>query len=242
MNDDSDPSTFDEAVIQAIDDAYADGVDIAVLALGAPALWGAADYGSTCGNPNANDPCDPVAAAVEAAVQGGMLVVAAAGNDGGAGYYYPTYGAVNSPATAPSAIAVGATTNSHFFVSTVYTLGNAPSAIQAIDAQLSNGLKFSAPFTAPVADAGGTACAALAPGSMTGAIALIQRGDCAFFYKLYFAQQAGRGGGHHFPARRLRRPVPAGRDCHVWHAGSIDWQHRGTGFAELCAEESRRAG
>ena len=191
VNDDSDPVTFDEAVIQAIDDAFADGVDIAILALGAPALWGASDFGATCGNANAKDPCDPVAAEVEAAVQGGMLVVAAAGNDGGAGYYYPAYGAVNSPAIAPSAIAVGATTNSHFFVSSVYTLGNAPASIKAIDAQLSNGLKFQQPLTAPVVNTGGTACSALPAGSLTGSIALIQRGDCAFFYKLYFAQQAG---------------------------------------------------
>lgn len=190
VNDDSDPTTFDEAVIQAINDAYQDGVNIAIVALGSPALWGVNDSGSTCGN-TGNDPCDPVAATVESAVQGGMLVVAAAGNDGGAGNYYPTYGAINSPAIAPSAIAVGATTNAHFFVSSVYTLGNAPASIQAIDAQLSNGLKFKAPLTAPVRDAGGTACAALPPGSMTSSIALIQRGDCAFFYKLYFAQQAG---------------------------------------------------
>ena len=190
VNDDSDPLTFDEAVIQAIEDAYADGVDIAVVALGAPALWGSSDAGGTCGNAS-GDPCDPVAAAVESAVQGGMLVVAAAGNDGGAGYYYPAYGAINSPAIAPSALAVGTTTNSHFFVSSVYTLGNAPASIQAIDAQLSNGLKFKAPLTATVKDAGGTACATLLPGSLSGSIALIERGDCAFFYKLYFAQQAG---------------------------------------------------
>lgn len=189
VNDDSDPATFDEAVIQAVNDAYTDGVDIAVVALGSPALWGVSDAGAVCGN-TAGTPCDPVAATVEAAVQGGMLVVAAAGNDGGSGSY-PTYGTINSPAIAPSAIAVGASTNSHFFVSTVYTLGNAPASIQAIDAQLSNGLKFQEPFTAPVLDTGGTACAALPPGSLNGAIALIQRGDCGFFYKLYFAQQAG---------------------------------------------------
>ena len=190
VNDDSDPATFDEAVIHAIDDAYTDGVDIVILALGAPALWGAADSGATCGITTGNDPCDPVAAAVEAAVANGMVVVAAAGNDGGAGSY-PTFGAVNSPALAPLAIAVGATTNSHFFVSTVFTQGNPPAAIKAIDAQLSNGLKFRAPVTGPIIDAGGTACDVLPPGLLTGAIALIQRGDCAFFYKLFYAQQAG---------------------------------------------------
>ncbi len=189
VNDDSDPATFDEAVIQAVNDAFTDGVDIAVMALGSPALWGFSDAGAVCGNAG-GEPCDPVAATVEAAVQGGMLVVAAAGNDGGAGSY-PTYGAINSPAIAPSAIAVGATTNAHFFVSSVYPLGNTPASLQAIDAQLSNGLKFSEPLTAPVVDTGGTACAALPAGSLNGVIALIQRGECSFFYKLYFAQQAG---------------------------------------------------
>src|SRR5205807_136638 len=57
--------------------------------------------------------CDLNAYAVEHAVQAGMLVVVAAGNDGCAGLVCPTLGTIDSPGTAPSALTVGSTTNSH---------------------------------------------------------------------------------------------------------------------------------
>jgi uncharacterized protein (TIGR03437 family) len=46
-----------------------------------------------------------------------MLVVIAAGNAGGAGSFTPTLASVGTPGIAPSAIAVAATTNSHFWLS-----------------------------------------------------------------------------------------------------------------------------
>ena len=91
-------------------------MDIASLSVVGPAFTGALDTGAICGLPNGpNNYCDPVAAAYEAAVKAGMVVVAAAGNDGYNGYYYPMLNSINSPATAPSVIGVGATVNSHVF-------------------------------------------------------------------------------------------------------------------------------
>ena len=60
----------DDAVIMALEDALKDGMDIASISLGAPALAGPLD-----GN-------DPETMAIENAVRLGMTVVVAAGNDG----------------------------------------------------------------------------------------------------------------------------------------------------------------
>ena len=49
-------------------------MDIAVLSLGAPALFSTQDSGSNCGV-SANTPCDPEAVAVQNAVNAGMLVI-----------------------------------------------------------------------------------------------------------------------------------------------------------------------
>ena len=109
-------SASEDAVIQALEDAVTDGMDIANLSLGGPALNGALDSGAACGA----DPgvaCDTLSQAVEAATSLGMLVVAAAGNEGATGVVYPTLGSVSTPAIAPSSIAVAATTNSHTWIS-----------------------------------------------------------------------------------------------------------------------------
>jgi hypothetical protein len=71
-------------IIAAIERAVADGAEVINLSLGGP------------GNPD-----DPIARAVESAIAHGIVVCAAAGNDG-------TFHAIGSPAGAPSAITVGA--------------------------------------------------------------------------------------------------------------------------------------
>ena len=105
-------SASNDAVIMALEDAVKDGMDVANLSLGGPALTGALDAGAACGNAP-SVPCDPLSEAVENATSLGTLVVAAAGNEGAIGRFLPTLATVGSPAIAPSAIAVGATTNSH---------------------------------------------------------------------------------------------------------------------------------
>ena len=105
-------SASEDAVIAALEDALNDGMDIANLSLGGPALTGALDSGAVCGEAD-GVPCDTLSQAVENATRMGLLVVTAGGNEGATGFFYPALGTVNSPAIAPSAIAVAATTNSH---------------------------------------------------------------------------------------------------------------------------------
>ena len=106
--------TGQQLVINALEDAFLDGMDIAVLSLGSPAFVAPLDSGRSCGN-LVGRPCDVEADTVQAAVNAGMVVVAAAGNQGTAGTVQPTLNTVSTPANAPNAIAVGATTNSHSF-------------------------------------------------------------------------------------------------------------------------------
>lgn len=189
--------TFADVVLQALTDAFTDGMDIVTLSLSIPATWSLNDIGSDCGNA-ANQPCDPWVAAVENAMRDGLTVVAAAGNDGNSGYFYPALNSIDTPGSAPSAITVGATTNAHAFFSTVRVGGaDAPSGLSPALALFGDGPKDA--VTAPVLDVSklnndGLACSPLADGSLNGAIALIQRGTCGFDTKVNNAQKAGAAG------------------------------------------------
>src|SRR5450759_1947421 len=114
--------TFRSAWIQALTDAVNDRMDIVTLSLGEgdPAYFGPLDKGvGVCGDPI----CDVGAQAVENATSLGTLVVAAAGNGGNIGQQGVTRYTVNSPGTAPSAIAVGASANSHLVYQNVRVNG-----------------------------------------------------------------------------------------------------------------------
>ena len=116
--------TFRSVWIQALTDAVNDHMDIVTLSLGEgdPAFFGPLDKGTNvCGDPI----CDVGAQAVENASSLGTLVVAAAGNGGDIGQKGVTRQTVNSPGTAPSAIAVGASANSHLVYQTVRVNGQA---------------------------------------------------------------------------------------------------------------------
>ena len=199
--------TGGDILIRAIDDAVADGMDVAVLSLSSPALTGPLETGAICGN-RPTVPCDPEAQAVEeAVVHGGMLVVAAAGNEGDASVpVTPSLGTIGSPATAPSALAVGASTNSHIFVNQVRVPGSGvPANLQAIPAVFGDGPPAIPPLTAPLADIAtldntGFGCTSLPLNSLTGTIVMILRtpggtpGGCAFVDKVRGAQFAGAVG------------------------------------------------
>ncbi|MBC8167275.1 MAG: S8 family serine peptidase, partial [Bryobacteraceae bacterium] len=81
----------DDAVMKAMDDAVADGMDVISMSLGSDIAPRLAD--------------DPDVNAVERATRAGVIVIVSAGNNG------PGSGTIASPATAPSAIATGASTN-----------------------------------------------------------------------------------------------------------------------------------
>jgi uncharacterized protein (TIGR03437 family) len=178
------------AAIQALEDAVADHMDIAVLAFGSLPLSGPRDTDCT-------NTCDIPAQAVENAVAMGLTVVVAAGNDAQSSLQPPALNSIDSPGTAPSAITVGASTNAHVLFAAVELSGsNLPSNLQSLDATVGDGVKLTAPLTAALADVSavdptGLACSALPNGSLAGAIALIERGNCDFSTKIDNAQQAG---------------------------------------------------
>jgi len=195
--------TFSDVVLLAMEDAIADRMDVISLSVGSPALWGPNDRGATCQR-TGTDPCDPQTDAVENAIRLGMTVVVSAGNDGNISYQtqnqgLPTLNSIESPGTAPSAITVGASTNSHVFYSSVRVSGaGVPSGLQQIKAVFGDGPKISKPLTAPLRDVsllggGGDGCSQPNGGSLTGAIALIPRdgSNCTFASRVANAQAAG---------------------------------------------------
>ncbi|HWC96827.1 MAG TPA: S8 family serine peptidase [Candidatus Sulfopaludibacter sp.] len=190
--------TLVSAITQALTDAVSDGMDVVTLSLneGDPAQTGPLDVDSAgCGGA-----CDVRAQAVETAVASGLVVVTSAGNDNGSGVHPITLSSIHTPGTAPSAITVGATTNSHqVFQSVHVTSGGAPSSLQNLNALFSDGPHVAAPFSAPLTDVtklgdDGLACNGLPAGSLNGAVALIQRGTCLLSVKVNNAQAAGAVG------------------------------------------------
>ncbi|MFN7997205.1 MAG: S8 family serine peptidase [Bryobacteraceae bacterium] len=190
-------STFGSIVVQALDDAFNDGMDIALVAFGYPATYGPLDTCKTTDNKSI--PCDVSAQAVENAVQSGMTVVVSAGNDAQNTSAPPGLNTINSPGTAPSAITVGASTNSHIFYSTVKVTGsNVPGSLQSLDAVVGDGPRLMGTLSGPLTDvstvdSSGLACSTLPGGSLTGNIVLIERSpaNCDFSTKINNAQQAG---------------------------------------------------
>ncbi len=167
-------TTTDAALLLAIDDALADGMDILNLSLGSDIPSRVQD--------------DLLAQAVENAAKAGAVVVVSAGNSG------PGWMTLASPATAPSALSVGATTNSRTFGSSVSFEGH-----DAVLALPGNGPLPETTVSGEVTDVQaldgtGLACADLPPGSLAGRIALILRGECTFELKLTNAQAAGAAG------------------------------------------------
>jgi uncharacterized protein (TIGR03437 family) len=187
--------TFRSAWIQALTDAVSDKMDIVTLSLGEgdPAVFGPLDVGTAlCGDPV----CDVGAQAVENTNRLGTLVVAAAGNGGNIGLHSPTKTSLNSPGVTPSALTVGASANSHLLYQTVRVNGGSLGNLRGLSG---DGPKLASPLTAPLKDVSalsddGMACAPLAEGSLSGAIALIQRGTCFTSDKVLAAQAAGAVG------------------------------------------------
>jgi hypothetical protein len=97
------------------------------------------DAGDICGEAP-GVACDVRAEAVQNAVNMGMTVVVSAGNDGDIGVEFPTLNTIATPGTAPAAITVGASTNSHaFFAGVLVTGSGVPANLQRIDALFGDG-------------------------------------------------------------------------------------------------------
>ncbi|MEO7649241.1 MAG: S8 family serine peptidase, partial [Bryobacteraceae bacterium] len=188
-------STSTRVLIQALEDALSDGMDVVTLSSGSPAGYGPlARCPDSAGRDQA---CDLRADAVENASRAGMAVVVSAGNDGDAGIVFPSLSTIHSPGTAAAAITVGASTNAHIYFASVRVEGEGvPANLQRINALFGDGPRPGAPFAAPLRDVqqlqdDGFACSPLGNGSLAGAIALIKRGNCGFSIKTANAQRAG---------------------------------------------------
>jgi minor extracellular serine protease Vpr len=193
--------TFDEPMINALNDAVADKMDVVSMSIGGLAITGPLDTGAACGNPTGVQ-CDLTPPAIESVVKAGMVVVVSAGNDadGAASLNPVALGTVESPADAPSAIAVGASDNSHFMSEGVEVTGpGVPSNLQIVGGAFADNTFLTGAVAAPLRDVtqlgdNGLACSALPPGSLNGSIALILRGTCNFSDKVLNAQNAGATG------------------------------------------------
>lgn len=211
-------STSEDVIIQALEDAYNDGMDVINFSTSAPAFTGALDSGSICGN-KSGVPCDLAAQAFENLARKGIVIVASAGNYGDNALLRPALNTISSPADAPSVIAVGSTTNSHEFQPAISVQGGGvPGNLKRIPAQPGDGRPLQRPLTAPLRDAAqagndGFACSPFPAGALAGTIALIQRGPgnngCDFSTKLGNAQNAGAVGVV-FYVQDQSTPLPPG--------------------------------
>lgn len=167
------------SLVQAIDQAIMDGVDVINYSI----------EGS-----NSNPWTDTVATSFRNARDAGIFVSVAAGNDG------PDADTVNSPTTAPWVTSVGATTHGRVFANTVDVIapGPVPSEFLGIAALVGTGPVFAADvgpaslvYSGDVSPGNDLGCSAFPVGSMQGSIALIQRGICFFETKVNNAAAAG---------------------------------------------------
>jgi minor extracellular serine protease Vpr len=161
----------DAAILKAIDDAVADGMDVINLSFGS--IFAARPEN------------DILVQALKRAEDAGVIAVVAAGNDG------PGKATLGSPASAPTALTVGANENGHLFASAILS-GDQFLSIAATGSRTATSGTLSGNLQSIKSlDSSEQGCSALPTGSLTGKIALIQRGICAFESKIIYAGRAG---------------------------------------------------
>ena len=165
-----------EDILDAMDEAYSDGFDVANMSLGGARN----DGGGAFLIDNAVDNLD----------RANMVIAIAAGNDG------PGYFTVHYPGAAPRALTAGASTVGHSIVNLVNVAGTDYEAVVGDFGELD------ADVTAPLAvvsDPSNEFPHGLSPAcdtgpalpDLTGKIALLGRGTCDFTVKMRNAQNAG---------------------------------------------------
>jgi subtilisin family serine protease len=227
-------SSSDAQIVDAIDDAVADGMDVLNMSLGGTIL--------TPTN------LDPIVIATNTAVDAGVIVAVAAGNSG------PGAGTVSSPGNAEKAITAGASTNPHFVGQPVDVTApsGVPSKLQNVGAATGDFSVFTSTTAALYvwwgAIAGNDlACDAVAGTPLTGKLALISRGSCTFTTKVRNAQNAGAIGvlifnnvagdpvGMAHDATDPKPTIPAVMVSNESGIGMRDWYqgHPGTAAARI---------
>lgn len=150
------------------DDDTSDAVDVVNLSLGS-------SYGQIQ---------DDSALAVQNVVDFGVVVVASAGNSGDKPYV------VGSPSIAPGAISVAQTQMPNAFAPALQITPQGQSTVTYYNTATVDWAPLTATISGEVVYAG-LACSPLAPGSLSGKIALIDRGNCAVSLKVDAAADAG---------------------------------------------------
>lgn len=165
-----------DVIARAIEEAVADGFDVLSMSLGA----------------KADTVPDISETASAAAVAAGRVVVIAAGNEG------PDVSSISSPGTTPTAITVAAATNAHLVGPTITVAGPDPVSATLTNIGSTLGVESAAAFDTTLgplpyvyADPLGRGCNGIPAGSLTGKIALIERGNCDFTVKVSSAAAAG---------------------------------------------------
>lgn len=187
---DSTGNADDSAIIQALNDAVADGFDVINFS-----------GGGDCGTQQPGD--DPYTTLVKNAVDAGVVVAFPAGNDGpgGGGDGCPVVGdnTISSPGEVPDAITAGASTNSHTIAQAIRVVAPVPvpdnlagMAFSSSDIPpLTSNIGPAVAVDVSTVDSTKQACSALPAGSLSGKIPVIQRGNCTFATKAFNAGNAG---------------------------------------------------
>ncbi|MBW3649898.1 MAG: S8 family serine peptidase [Actinobacteria bacterium] len=168
-------SARSEDILNALEAAYQDGMDVANLSLGGPA----------------QGKLDLLTRAIDNLDLANMVVVVAAGNSG------PGRGTVESPGSAARALTAGASTVPHFVGTSVVSASGATVARAAAGdfavVEDPAGLTGQLHLVPAAASQSGlsTACQSLPAGSLEGDVAVVSRGGCTFSSKIRNAQVAG---------------------------------------------------
>jgi subtilisin family serine protease len=167
-------SARSEDILNAVDAAIADGMDVLNLSLGGSP--GKSAPGTASGN-------DVLSIGLNNAVDAGVVVAVAAGNSG------PGAQTVESPGRAANVITAGASTNQHFIgqaftypSSGGTTIGAAVGEFAALSTNSYN-----------LSDTASNGCASVS-NAVTGKLAIINRGVCTFSQKVANAKSAGAVG------------------------------------------------
>jgi minor extracellular serine protease Vpr len=168
------PEARSEDILNALQRAYELGFDVANMSLGG----------------GSQGALDLLAKAVNRFDRGGMVIAIAAGNTG------PFAETIESPGFAERAIAAGASSVGHFVGTPVTTadsgrFGAVPGEFETVASPLTAPLEVVTEGAVSTVTGIGMACTALTPGSLSGEIALISRGDCTFSTKIRNAEAAG---------------------------------------------------
>ena len=158
-----DGSVNDDVLLDAIEMAVVDGVDVINMSLGS--TWGTAD--------------EPLAVAIDQATAAGVLSVVSAGNEGPAAYQ------VGGPSTADTALSVAAIDTSSTTLPGIAITGDVTLA-----AQNSNLFEFTAPVTGVLVDVG-LGCTLGDFAGASGKIAIAARGVCDRVWRAQFGTTAG---------------------------------------------------